>query len=121
MNTLSTGAFSGDRSVRHWLSELEPYREGRAATSARLAVLGAFCAHAGKSPDELVAFCFLRKKTTGQRFLSGARRRAVNGMLEKFVAEQGWIGKEAVSNTNVVRSFLIHNGILIQGAVWRGP
>ncbi|MEU3274570.1 hypothetical protein ABZ639_27315 [Saccharomonospora sp. NPDC006951] len=118
---MNTGPLSGERSVRHWLSELEPYREERAVTAARLAVLGAFCAHAGKSPDELVAFCFLRKRATGQRFLSGARRRAVNGMLEKFVAEQGWIGKDAVSNTNIVRSFLIHNGILIQGAVWREP
>jgi len=25
-----------------------------------------------------------------------------------------------VVNANVVRSFLIHNGVLIQGSVWRG-
>jgi len=25
-----------------------------------------------------------------------------------------------VVNANVVRSFLIHNGVLIQGPVWRG-
>jgi len=48
------------------------------------------------------------------------RREAVNRWLGKFAAEQGWTGKQAVVNANVVRSFLIHNGVFIQGGVWRG-
>ena len=68
----------------------------------------------------LVAFCILRKKATGERFLSVKRREAINNWLDEFTAEQGWTGKQAVVNANVVRSFLIHNGVLIQGRVWRG-
>lgn len=29
-----------------------------------------------------------------------------------------WSGKEAVANGNVIRAFLIHNGVLIQGGAW---
>jgi hypothetical protein len=36
------------------------------------------------------------------------------------VAEQSWTGKDAVANGNVVRGFMIHNGAVIQGGVWRG-
>jgi hypothetical protein len=85
-----------------------------------LGILADFCAYVGKSPDELVAFCFLRKTATGERFDSVKRRITVNQWIDAFVLEQGWTGKEAVANANVVRSFLIHNAVLIQGAVWRG-
>jgi hypothetical protein len=86
----------------------------------KLAILTGFCTKVGKQPDELVAFCILRKKATGERFLSVKRREAINGWLDEFTDEQGWTGKQAVVNANVVRSFLIHNGVLIQGRVWRG-
>jgi hypothetical protein len=83
-------------------------------------ILTGFCAKVGKQPDELVAFCILRKKASGERFLSVKRREEINNWLDEFTAEQGWTGKQAVVNANVVRSFLIHNGVLIQGRVWRG-
>jgi hypothetical protein len=83
-------------------------------------ILKAFCARVGKTPDELVAFCFLRKKDTGGRFVSVKRRRTVNAWIDEFVADQGWTGKEAVVNANVIRGFLIHNAVVIQGPVWKG-
>ena len=70
--------------------------------------------------QDRVAFCILRKKATGEQFLSVKRREAINDWLEEFAAKQGWAGQQAVVNANVVRSFLIHNGVLIQGPVWRG-
>jgi len=87
---------------------------------AKLRILADFCAKVDKEPDELVAFCILRKKETGERFLSVKRRETINQWLEEFTTEQGWAAKQAVVNANVVRSFLIHNGVLIQGPVWRG-
>ena len=96
-----------------------PARSGRGAED-KLRILAAFCAKVDKEPDELVAFCILRKKETGERFLSVKRRETINDWLKEFAAEQGWTGKQAVVNANVVRSFLIHNGVLIQGPVWRG-
>jgi hypothetical protein len=83
-------------------------------------ILSRFCERVGKTPDELVSFCFLRKKDTGERFVSVKRRRTVNEWIDEFVADQGWTGKEAVVNANVIRGFLIHNAVLIQGPVWRG-
>jgi hypothetical protein len=44
----------------------------------------------------------------------------VNEWIDRFVAEQGWTGKDAVANANVVRGFLIPNGVLIQGRVRTG-
>jgi hypothetical protein len=36
------------------------------------------------------------------------------------VAKKGWTGRDALANGNVVRGFLIHNGVLIQGGAWTG-
>ncbi|MFC4003081.1 hypothetical protein ACFS2C_22190 [Prauserella oleivorans] len=107
-------------SVERWRSSASHHLDDPGAQEERLRILEAFCEHVGKSPDELVAFCFLRKKDTGKRFVSVKRRVTVNEWIDTFVAAQGWQGKEAVSKANVVRSFLIHNGVLIQGSVWRG-
>jgi hypothetical protein len=106
--------------VRKWFASVGHDQAAPDAQERYLRILSDFCSHFGKSPEELVAFCYLRKKDTGQRFVSVKRRAAVNEALESFVVEQGWTGKDAVANANVVRSFLIHNGILIQGRVWTG-
>lgn len=107
-------------SVHRWFSSAGHGRQAPDVQRHHLETLGAFCAHVGKTPDDLVAFCFLRKRDTGQRFLSVKRRTTVNAWIDEFVAEQGWTGKEAVANGNVIRGFLIHNGVLIQGRVWTG-
>jgi hypothetical protein len=107
-------------SVKRWEASAGLSAEPAEVHEGKLRILADFCAKVDKEPDELVAFCILRKKETGERFLSVKRRETINSWLEEFAAEQGWTGKQAVANANVVRSFLIHNGILIQGPVWRG-
>jgi hypothetical protein len=107
-------------SVKQWAASAGHHHDPPEVREQKLRILAAFCAKVDKEPDELVAFCVLRKKETGERFLSVKRRETINGWLEEFAAEQGWAGKQAVVNANVVRSFLIHNGVLIQGPVWRG-
>jgi hypothetical protein len=107
-------------SVKQWMAGAGLDHDPAEARERKLAILADFCARVGKQPDELVAFCILRKKATGERFLSVKRRGAVNDWLDEFAAEQGWTGKEAVVNASVVRGFLIHNGVFIQGQVWRG-
>jgi len=79
---------------------------------AKLTTLGAFCRAIGKDPDELVAFCFLRKKSTGERFASTKRREVVLEHLKHFEAEAGH-GVEARRRRSQVVSFLSHNGVLI--------
>jgi hypothetical protein len=106
--------------VQKWFAGAGHDTAAPEAQERYLRILADFCAYFGRSPDELLAFCYLRKKATGDRFVSVKRRAAVNESLDGFVAEQGWTGKDAVANANVVRSFLIHNGVLIQGRVWTG-
>jgi len=79
---------------------------------AKLETLSEFCRAIGKDPDELVAFCFLRKKSTGERFASKKRRDAVLEHLKRFEAEAGR-GVEARRRRSQVVSFLSHNGVLI--------
>jgi hypothetical protein len=107
-------------SVQRWLSGAGHDRQPAEVQDRYLGVLATFVEHTGKSPDELVAFCFLRKRETGERFVSTKRRIVVNEWIDELVAAQGWTGKDAVANANIVRSFLIHNGVLIQGKVWKG-
>lgn len=107
-------------SVKQWVAGSVLGQDPAEVREQKLSILAGFCAKVEMAPDELAAFCILRKKATGERFLSVKRREAINNWLDEFAVEQGWTGKEAVVNANVVRSFLIHNGVLIQGRVWRG-
>jgi hypothetical protein len=61
-----------------------------------------FCEFAGKDPDEILAFCFLRKRATGERFPSVKRREELAALVRAF--------RDASSD---VLSFLIHGGVLV--------
>jgi hypothetical protein len=117
---VTSGGLESQASVKQWAAGAGFDHDPAEVREGKLRILADFCTKVGKQPDELVAFCILRKKATGERFLSVKRREAINGWLDEFTGEQGWTGKQAVVNANVVRSFLIHNGVLIQGSVWRG-
>jgi len=114
-------AIRAAESVRRWFASAGHDRQAAPEQQRYLRILEDFCACRKTTPDDLVAFCYLRRRAGGERFVSVKRRATVNEWLEEFADEQGWTGKEAVVNANVVRSFLIHNGILIQGRVWTGP
>jgi hypothetical protein len=104
--------------VGEWLTRSGHDSQPAELQTHYLEVLANFVDHDGKDPDELVAYCFLRKRDSGLRFVSNKRRVAMNESIDAFVAAQGWVGREAVVNANVIRSFLIHNGVFIQGKVW---
>lgn len=106
--------------VKQWFHSAGHDRAPEETQQKYVDILAGFCASTGKAPDELIQFCFLRKRATGERFASVKRRGTMNEWIEKFVAEQAWTGKDAVANANVIRGFLIHNGVLIQGKIWTG-
>ena len=81
-------------------------------TKQRLDVLGRFCAFYGKGPDELVAWLF-RDTPEGPR-IRLKRRRMVMAGIDEFEREQG--GRAA---GNLVRSFLIHNGVALSASPLR--
>lgn len=103
-------------SVRTWAKGLrEQWGEDILAESPeKLQHLAQFCEFVGKDPDALVAFCFLRRKATGERFGSVKRRQEIADRLQAFRAERGGPALAARRRQSDVLSFLIHNGVLIQ-------
>jgi hypothetical protein len=106
--------------VKHWFASARHDSAPVETQQRYLDVLGGYVEHSGKTPDEWIAYCFLRKKDTGERFPSVKRRGEANELIESYVAARGWTGKDAVVNGNIVRGFFIHNGAVIQGRAWRG-
>ena len=102
-------------SVAAWAAELARQWGGDplAEDPEKLAALAAFCEFLEQDPDELLAFCFLRRRETGERFASKQRREALNAKLQQFVAASGLRGLEARRRRNHIVSFLSHNGVLI--------
>jgi hypothetical protein len=103
------------QSVTTWSSGLREQWGGDPLTedAEKLCSLAAFCELTGKNPDELVTFCFLRRKETGERFTSKKRREELQRHLKQFEAMSGLSGREARRRPNNVVSFLSHNGVLI--------
>jgi hypothetical protein len=92
---------------KQW-GEDDPFAED----SPKLETLAAFCEAVGKDPDALVAFCFLRKRASGERFASKERRDTLLQELERFESAAG-SGVESRRRRSHVVSFLSHNGVLI--------
>ena len=107
---MSSGdALAGQETVGRWLRAYDAHwnvQQSDHETRAKLEVLARFCAGCGKQPDELVAWLF-RPTPEGPR-IRLKRRREVMAMIEGFEADSG--GRPA---GNVVRSFLIHNGVAL--------
>jgi hypothetical protein len=79
----------------------------------KLESLAAFCDFVGRDPDELLDFCFLRRKASGERFGSVKRRDEVARQLGEFRDGSGLDAPAARKLVNDVLSFLIHGGVLI--------
>jgi len=105
--------------VVRWFDSAKLHRDPEDEKQLRLRLLGDFCAHMGQSPDELAVG--LRRTTKGgDEAISGKRRAAMDAAIDEFVEKSGFSGRDAVVNGNIIRSFLVHNGIFIQGRAWRG-
>jgi hypothetical protein len=108
-------------SVRNWRRRLvEQWGDDPLADDPeKLAALAAFCEYVGKDPDQLLAFCFLRKKDTGARFASVKRRDEVAGWLASWRDQSGKTGIAARKMTNDVLSFFIHGGAMMHPGMIR--
>jgi hypothetical protein len=92
-----------DATVQRWLRSAGAREEG---DGQRLAALAAFCNHVELGPNELVTGLF-RDTEVGKK-IKLKRRKVVMAEIDAWEAENG--GRAA---GNVVRSFLIHNGIAL--------
>ena len=101
------------QSVATWAKGLQEQWGGDplAEEPEKLETLAAFCQFDGRDPDELLTFCFLRRKKTGERFASVKRREAVAEQLHEFRTASGLSGVAARRLTSNLLSFFIHNGV----------
>lgn len=103
--------------VQRWLASAgydQPGREDE--RDAIVAELSGFLEHAGKTPGEFVQSMLIRTRD-GDTKISAKRRVAVQDEIEEYVAGTGLRGHQATVAANHLRSFLIHNGIFMQGRV----
>ena len=105
--------------VRRWFNSANLDDIPAEDQTHRVALLADFCAHTGQQPEELVSG-LLRTTKDGDTAISAKRRTLMNATIDEFVEKSGFSGKDAVVNGNIIRSFLVHNGIFIQGRAWRG-
>jgi len=101
------------KTVQAWLqgvheqSGVSPEADGK-----RVQVLAEFCARVEKQPDEIIDDC-LRDVDGGKKIRAKGRRFYADKVNEFERQAEGSSG-ERRQKANYIRSFLIHNGVLIQ-------
>jgi hypothetical protein len=108
-----------DAAVRRWFDSANLDADPPEEKTHKLALLADFCDHTGQQPGELVGG-LLRTTKDGDTAISAKKRTIMNATIDEFVEKSGFTGRDAVVNGNIIRSFLVHNGIFIQGRAWRG-
>ncbi len=108
-----TKDIEGARTVQTWLKGMEDQSGvSRDEGLQRVAVLQDFCALIDKEPDQIIAEC-LREVAGGKRIRATGRRFYADRITE-FESSIGGGASEKRQKGNYIRSFLIHNGVLLQ-------
>lgn len=104
-------------SVREWLDGLKQHWGGDPATDdpERLPILEAFCRHIERDPDQMIKETTMLKD--GEKRIRTKGRERYVGLIDEWQAgvEGSRLRKTKYGNT--VRSFLIHNGVLLQSGI----
>ena len=105
-------------SVQTWFRGLrEQSGIDPAQDRSRLDLLGEFCASLELDPDALVAACLLKKEGRETK-ISIKGRRSMGERIAEFQARDASAdSRERARRGNTIRSFLIHNGILLQSGI----
>ena len=82
---------------------------------SRVSFLNEFCASLELDPDEIVSACLLKKEGKETK-ISIKGRRSMAERIADFQAA-GADARERPKRGNTIRSFLIHNGILLQSGI----
>jgi hypothetical protein len=100
--------------VRTWLEGLKEHWGGDPATDdpERLPILEAFCRFADVDPDTIIREC-TRVDKAGDRRISVKGRRKWAELIDRFQEQVEGSRVRQAKWGNTVRSFLIHNGILL--------
>ena len=83
----------------------------------RLRTLAEFCDFVALDPDEIVRACLLEKEGQQTKISIKGRRRVAEKIAEFQSADASLDSRQCAGRGNTIRSFLIHNGILLQSGV----
>jgi hypothetical protein len=102
--------------VQTWKSGLEEqWGEAPADFDQRAATLERFCELTGRDPDVMIEEC-TREVESGKRIRIKARR-FFSERIDEFQISVDGDDRARARAGNVIRSFMIHNGIFMQGGV----
>lgn len=92
-----------------WQDALRNSGVGEDEIEERCKLLLAFCDFAELPPDDLVESCVDRE----QGKILAKKRKKVETLIDEFATAEGGSTRAATDRANVVRSFLIHNGVRV--------
>ena len=100
--------------IQTWMDGLREHWGGDPETDDpdRLPTLEAFCRYAEADPDTIIKEC-KRINKQGDLRISAKGRRKYSELIDKFQAESSGSRIARAKRGNTVRSFLIHNAILL--------
>jgi hypothetical protein len=110
-------AFMQQTTVHTWLASLQRQTQlAPAAHQEHLHILAAFCAYVGQLPDAIIAAWF--RDTSEGKTLHSRNRQHYAAQIDAFQRQVAGDLQRQVHYGRVVRSFLIHNGVMFQ-AGWQ--
>lgn len=105
--------FNDSKTVQTWIAGVHEQSGVSPENDAkRLQVLAEFCALIAKEPDQIIDEC-LRDVEGGKKIRVKGRRFYAEKIAEFEQRGEGTAGEKR-QKANYIRSFLIHNGVLIQ-------
>jgi len=105
-------------SVQTWYKGLrEQSGVNPASDLSRLKVLEEFCRYVQLDPDEVVKACLLEKEGRETKISIKGRKRVAQMISDFQASGEGLGSRERAFRGNTIRSFLIHNGILLQAGM----
>lgn len=100
--------------LERWADALKETGVDDAGIAERTRVLEEFCVFAGTPPDDLVERCVDREKGR----IVPRERKQVEALIAQFAEETSdGAARAGTERANVVRSFLIHNGVRVLAPV----
>ena len=103
-----------DPTVQRWAVSAKWADEPERERIARMELLQQFCKFSGRTPTEIVEACLKPDDALEGREISIKGRRETNEQINEFQETlPGTLFMRALGG-NTIRSFLIHNGVLIQ-------
>ena len=105
--------FDNNKTVQTWIAGVHEQSGVSPENDAkRLQVLAEFCARVEKEPDQIIDEC-LRDVDGGKKIRVKGRRFYAEKIAE-FEQQAEGTSAEKRQKANYIRSFLIHNGVLLQ-------